>query len=84
MFEHIPWQDLLFSSGGLIFTIALIPSILSDDKPALSTSLMTAVILSTFSYAYFTLELWLSVFGGALVAGGWWVLAVQKYLIDRR
>jgi len=77
------WQDWVISIGGVIFAIALIPSVIGQDKPALSTSLMTGTVMITFAVTYFTLSLWFSsvtiFIGGSL----WLVLAVQKYRQSR-
>ena len=77
------WQDFIFSIGGFAFFLALLPSILSDEKPAFWTSFMTAAFLSLFVYTFTTLELWLSAVGQGLVALGWWTLTVQSYMKQR-
>ncbi len=75
----MPWQDLALSIGSFIFTVALIPSLRSKHKPALSTSVLTGIILLVFAAVYLSLTLWL---GAALVllnAVTWFILAAQKY-----
>lgn len=72
------WQDILLMVGGFIFSLALIPSILSKDKPAISTSLMTGVILLVYAFTYFTLNLWLATIAVTLTGVLWLVLAAQK------
>ena len=72
------WQDIVLSVGSWIFTIALIPSVLSKDKPALSSSLMTATVLTVYVAVYLTLSLWMAAASTALVAAMWYILAVQK------
>ncbi|MDO8620333.1 MAG: hypothetical protein Q7R64_03230 [bacterium] len=78
------WQDIVFSVGQWIFIIALIPSLLSKEKPALSTSLMTGTVLAVFAFTYSTLSLWTASVSTVLSAGTWFVLAVQKYNSDRK
>ena len=78
------WQDWIFSSGGVIFSIALIPSLVSKDKPALSTSLMTGVVLVIFAATYLTLSLLFSGIVTFVSAAAWLTLAVQKYLQAKR
>lgn len=78
------WQDVVFTIGQVIFVFALIPSIKGKDKPALLTSVITVLILSTFAISYATLSLWGSMIGAVLNCTGWTILAVQKYLIDKK
>ncbi len=72
------WQDLIFLVGNWVFVAAMIPTIRGNSKPALQTSLTTAVVLTTFVVCYLTLNLWLAAFSTALSAGTWYVLAYQK------
>lgn len=76
----MPWQEIVFSIGSFAFFIALLPSILSTEKPALWTSVMTAAFITLFAYAFFTLDLLYSAAGQALVALGWWILAYQAFV----
>lgn len=78
------WQDIILSVGSWIFTIALIPSVLSKDKPALSSSLTTGSVLAVYAVTYLTLSLWTAAASTVLVAGMWFTLAVQKYRADRK
>jgi len=77
------WQDIVLSVGSWIFTIALIPSVLSKDKPALSSSVMTASVLTIYVVVYITLSLSMSAASTALVAAMWYTLAIQKYVQGR-
>ncbi len=77
------WQDWIFSTGSIIFSIALVPSVLGKDKPALSTSLMTGTILAIYIVAYISLSLWFSAATSVLIAGTWFLLAYQKYRQDK-
>lgn len=80
----MPWQDMVFTVGNIIFAGSLIPSILSDDKPSVWTSFPTAAFLYLFAYTYITMSLWGSAFAIGLVAICWTILAIQKYFIDRK
>lgn len=80
----MPWQDWIFTVGQLIFIIALIPSIRSKDKPAFTSSLITAVILIGFAATYTSLELWGSAIFAFLNASAWGILAIQKYLSNKK
>ncbi|MDO8583168.1 MAG: hypothetical protein Q7R51_01420 [bacterium] len=73
------WQDWVLTLGSSIFIIALLPSVLSKNKPALSTSLMTGAVLIVFAIVYLTLFLWISAVTTFLTGGLWFVLAIQKY-----
>lgn len=73
------WQDLAITIGSIIFIIALIPSVMSKDKPALSTSIMTGSVLTVFAFVYLTLSLWFSAIVTAGTAALWLLLAVQKF-----
>lgn len=75
----MPWQDIVLTIGNLFLAASLIPSVISSDKPALTTSLMTGTILFTFGIVYITLSLWASVFAISFSVILWFVLAVQKY-----
>jgi len=65
--------------GGFIFTLALIPSIKAKDKPALSTSLITGIVLAIFCIAYATMSLWLAFSAEILSTSAWFILAIQKF-----
>lgn len=80
----MPWQDIIFSVGSWVFAIALVPSILSKtDKPALSSSLLTAGLLTVYIPAYASLHLWVSAVSGGVIALAWWILAYQKWRMTK-
>jgi len=78
------WQDIIFSIGSWIFTIALIPSILGKDKPAISSSLITGLVLTVYVIAYGSLNFWLSSVSVGSAALAWFILAYQKYRIIKK
>ncbi len=78
------WQDIILTTGQVIFVIALFPSIFSNDKPAFSTSLMNAIVLYIMSLTYITLHLYGGAVGLFLTGTCWLILTVQKYLIDHQ
>ena len=80
----MPWQDWIFTIGQFIFVLALIPSIKGKDKPAFITSLITTIILYSFSATYITLGLWGSGLFAGFNATAWAILAIQKYLVKRK
>lgn len=73
--HHI--QDTILSAGSLIFVIALIPTILGKDKPAFSTSIVTATVLMVFVGVYASLSLWFSATATAITAICWLTLTLQ-------
>lgn len=78
------WQDLLLTLGQIIFTISLLPSILSKNKPAFITSMLTTVLLIIFALIYISLSLYLASMAISLTAVAWAILAYQKYQIERK
>ncbi|MEX2027914.1 MAG: hypothetical protein WD988_00250 [Candidatus Curtissbacteria bacterium] len=73
------WQDWVLSIGAFVLFISLFPTILGKDKPALSTSVMTATIIAIFSYVMFSLSLFIAAFANTLISASWALLAYQKY-----
>ena len=65
--------------GCWVLGLALIPSILSEFKPAFSTCAMTTVILGTFTVAFATLKLKLSTVAEAFATLMWLILLVQTW-----
>ena len=72
------WQDLVLMVGCFGLGFALFPSIFSKAKPARSTCLMSAVILTAFAVAFATLGLWLSTAAQAFCTTVWYVLLFQR------
>lgn len=77
------WQDWAITAVQIIFIAALIPSLLHrQHKPALWTSVPTALGLAIIAVSYFTLELWWSAAMSTVMSIGWAILAwqaLQKY-----
>lgn len=71
------WQDAILSMGGVIFLISLLPSLLSDQKPALLTSLSTSITLCAFLAVYANYKLWVAFSLTLLNVILWFALAVQ-------
>jgi hypothetical protein len=72
------WQDAVFSVGSIVFAIALVPATLHKDKPPLTTSIPTALVLGIFGLTYTTLNLWYSAATTAMTCLLWTILLVQK------
>ena len=73
------WQDIVLSVAQVIFAGALLPSVFGKDKPALTTSLVTGLLLIVLVFTFYTLELWFSAGSTAFLSAVWLVLAVQKF-----
>ena len=82
MFET-SWQDIVLLIGNLVFFLALVPSIVSLDKPSKWTSLPTAFVLSVFGVTYYSLGLNFAAFMVSVSAIAWWILFFQKWLAER-
>lgn len=78
------WQDVILTIGAWIFFFALLPSIFSKDKPALSTSIITGGVLTSFVVTYASLSLWISAASTSLVSVAWLTLAWQKYRKNKK
>jgi hypothetical protein len=74
------WQDVAITAGTIVLLIALLPSVLSKNKPAVSTSLMTGTVLVVFTVVYISLGLWFSAITTGITSILWYVLAIQMLL----
>jgi CHASE2 domain-containing sensor protein len=77
------WEDLVLAVAGFMFSIALIPTLRGNEKPPLSSSLLTAGLLAFVGVAYAFLGLWLGLISTGLNCIAWAVLAIQR-LRNRR
>lgn len=73
------WQDYVLAISFLAFNVALLPSVLSKNKPAIGTRLMTAAFLIPGLIVYFSLRLWYSVVMTTVNLLLWLTLFMQKY-----
>jgi hypothetical protein len=72
------WQDLVVAIGSWIFVVSFIPSFIKKEYPAVSTSIITGVILLVFSSAYFTLSLPLAAISNMVTSFCWFAMAVLR------
>lgn len=54
------WQDFVIGAISVVFALGLIPSIRGNNKPAISTSLVTGVGLVVMGFVDLTLHLWIT------------------------
>jgi hypothetical protein len=80
----VQWQDIAITIGTVVFIVALIPSILGKDKPAVPTSMMTGTVLVVFTIVYISLALWFAAVTTGITAILWYILAIQVILRRRR
>jgi len=73
------WQDVVISVCSWAATLALLPSVLGKDKPALSSCIFTGVLVSTFGICYYTLDLLSAAASAWVLAAAWFVLAFQQW-----
>ncbi|HLL78825.1 MAG TPA: hypothetical protein VKT25_04960 [Ktedonobacteraceae bacterium] len=73
------WQDVVLTIGQIIFIVALFPSVLSKDKPALQTSTLTSAVAFSIAAVYVTLSIPFAAISAALNGALWLVLAIQKW-----
>jgi len=78
------WQDIIISLAQICLFFALIPSLRSKDKPALSTSASTSFLLGVIAICLFTLELWFAGITAAMVSVAWAILAIQKIKLKKQ
>jgi len=75
----IMWQDIVLTVGSIILLLALFPSLLSKQKPAITTSLLTGAVLLVYAIVYASLSLWFSVLATSITGLLWFGMAAQKF-----
>ena len=78
------WQDWVFSLGGFLILASLIPTLRGEQKPALTTGVMSFVLVAIFACTMVTLGLWLSAFANGLISLTWGYLAFQRWQSDQQ
>ncbi len=78
-YEDLVWQDIVLTIGQFFFVFALIPMVVGNEKPPLSTSLVNGSVLSTFGFTFWSLELLFSAISVFTVSFVWFILAWQRY-----
>ncbi|MEK7556066.1 MAG: hypothetical protein AAB523_02130 [Patescibacteria group bacterium] len=78
------WQDIGIMIIQWAFFFALIPTVLSKDKPPFFTSLLNGILLLFLAIIFSTLHLWGSVTSTLLVGGTWFFIGFQKYRTESK
>lgn len=78
------WQEIVLTVGQIVFILALLPSILSKDKPEIWTCIMTGLVALSISVTYVTLNIPFAAVSAFLNFVAWSILAIQKIRQMRR
>lgn len=73
------WQDAVFASAQVVFIVALLPAIRSDQKPPFVTCMATMLAMIAILVAVSSLGLWFSTLVTAITATQWCILAYQTF-----
>ena len=73
------WQDWVFTVGGLVMLLTLVPTIRGEQKPAVATSVGNVGIVLVFAGAFVSLGLWFSVVMNIFIAIAWAILGFQRW-----
>jgi len=73
------WQDIVISVSQVSFIVALLPSIMSTEKPNIVTSSITSFFLFLVSICFYSLDLYFSTIFTLLSGIAWAILAVQRF-----
>jgi hypothetical protein len=74
------WQDTVLMIVSFLVSAALIPTILSDTKPHLTTSITTVLALIIVCICFATLGMWLTMTANIIACLAWIILLAQKLL----
>lgn len=77
------WQDIIIAVCQIFFVIALFPSLATNSKPALLTSVMNMTLMGIISGTQFTLHLWFSSITAVVIGIGHMTLAIQKAKMNK-
>ena len=72
------WQDYALASINVAFCVTLVPMLFTREKPPLSSSIPTGVLLLTGAGILATLHLWLAVATQTIVGLQWLTFAFQR------
>jgi hypothetical protein len=79
------WQDFVLAIIIWILLAALIPTVLHrTQKPTLSTGILTGTALAVIAFTYVSMELWNSALASAFISAAWFLLAYQRYKLNKQ
>ncbi len=70
-------NDLVFAIGQAVLVVSLIPTLRASEKPAPSTSLIGAAVLTAFAIDQATLGLYYAMVTTGITAVLWFILFLQ-------
>lgn len=76
--ELMHWQETVLAIGQIAFIIALLPSVFSNDKPEIWTSIITGTVALSIAVTYTTMNLPLAAISAFFNFVFWSILAFQK------
>jgi hypothetical protein len=77
-------QDIIFAVGNVIFSLSLIPSLLSKNKPSCLTSSSTSLVLFVFCATFISLDMDFSAFMSYINGSFWAILFGQQFNKERK
>lgn len=77
------WQEWIFNLSGIFFALSLIPSLFSEHKPSIWSSIPTAIFLFFIALAYYSLGYTVSAILTLPTVIEWGILAVQEFKLER-
>ena len=73
------WQQIILGLGQIVFVIALIPSLVSNQKPEIWTSIITGLVALSITITYFSMSLIFAAISASVNFIIWSILAIQRY-----
>ncbi len=73
------WQETVLALGQVVFIVALLPSVFSDDKPEIWTSIITGTVALSIAITYVTMHIPIAAVSAFFNFVFWSILAIQKY-----
>jgi hypothetical protein len=77
-------SEAIFICGGFILSISLLPSVWSDNKPHWKTSLLSGLVLASFTINYLILNFYFAAATGFAQTILWGALFIQVILKNRK
>lgn len=72
-------SDILILVANSLVIYSLVPSIRSNQKPHIKTSLYNVLVCSIFVVVFILLNIWVGILMNALIGIMWGVLAYQRF-----
>ena len=75
------WEEAVISTGSLLFSIALLPTVLGKEaRVPWRTSLLTAIVLTAYIPAFWSINQPYSAGTSCLTAASWWFIFFRRRL----